>query len=117
MPELGKTRLDYNEYVIIQSMSKLEDRLKTFTTLEDWKAEQLMDPEFAREYHKLDDEFALLGMILGARLEAKLTQAQLAKKAGMKQAAIARLESGKASPSFKTLNRVAKALDKKVILS
>jgi transcriptional regulator with XRE-family HTH domain len=74
----------------------------------------MKDPEFVKEYHKLDDEFALLEMILQARLEAKLTQAQLAKKTGMKQAAIARLESGKASPSFKTLNRIAKALDKKI---
>ena len=97
-------------------MSKLEDRIKTFTTFDEWRAKQLKDPAFAKEYHKLDDEFALLEMILSARLEAKLTQAQLAKKAGMKQAAIARLESGKASPSFKTLNRVAKALDKKITL-
>lgn len=95
-------------------MSKLEDRLKIFTSLDEWKAEQMKDPEFRKEYHKLDDEFALLEVILSARLEAKLTQAQLAEKVGMKQAAIARLESGKASPSFKTLNRIAKALDKKI---
>lgn len=95
-------------------MSKLEERLKTFTTLDEWAAEQMKDPEFVKEYHKLDDEFALLEMLLKARQEAKMTQAQLAEKTGMKQAAIARLESGQANPRFKTLNRVAKAFGKKV---
>lgn len=95
-------------------MSKLEERLKTFTSFDEWHELQMKDPEFVKEYHKLDDEFALLEMILSARMEAKLTQAQLAQRAGMKQAAIARLESGQSNPSYKTLNRVAKALDKKI---
>lgn len=95
-------------------MSKLEDRLKSFKTFDEWREERMKDPEFVREYHKLDGEFELLEMILSARLEAKLTQAQLAAKAGMKQAAIARMEGGKASPSYKTLRKVAKALDKKI---
>jgi DNA-binding XRE family transcriptional regulator len=95
-------------------MTKLKNQLTSFRTLDDFIAEQMKDPEFEQEYHKLDDEFALLEMILNLRLEAKLTQDELAKKVGMKQSAIARLESGKASPSFKTLNKIAKALDKKI---
>lgn len=95
-------------------MKTVEARLKTFTTFDDWLAKKLKDPKFAVEYHKFDEEFELLEMILAARLAAKLTQAQLAEKAGMKQAAIARLESGHSNPSYKTLVRVAKALDKRV---
>ncbi len=90
------------------------ERIKTFKTLDEFHAEMMQNPEYAAEYAKLDEEFALLEMILQLRQEAKLTQAELAEKAGMKQSAIARIESGKASPSFKTLYRIAKALDKKI---
>ncbi len=58
----------------------------------------------------------LTEMIIAARAECGLSQKRLADKAGMKQAAIARLESGASNPSYKTLSRVAKALDKKVAL-
>lgn len=95
-------------------MSKLEDRLKTFGTFDDWLKQQMKDPEFVEEYHKLDEEFELLEMLLAARLEAKLTQAQLAEKAGMKQESIARIESGQSNPSYRTLRRVAAAMDKKI---
>jgi len=45
------------------------------------------------------------------RLEKKLTQAQLAVKSGLPQAHISRLEAGVHSPSFKTIEKIAKALD------
>ena len=40
----------------------------------------------------------------------KLTQAELATKAGMKQSALARLESGNASPRKTTLSKLAEAM-------
>ncbi len=52
--------------------------------------------------------------LIHARLGKGLTQVQLAKKAGMQQSAIARLENGGASPHFNTMSRIAKALDMKV---
>lgn len=94
---------------------KLEKRLASFTKWEDVRDEWMKDPEFVKEYHKLDEEFELLEMMLTARHEAKLTQAQLAEKAGMKQEAIARIEGG-GNPSYKTLRKIAKALDKKIAL-
>lgn len=39
------------------------------------------------------------------------TQIQLAEKSGLQQSQISRLEAGEHSPSFKTLEKVAKALD------
>ncbi len=40
----------------------------------------------------------------------RLTQAELATKAGMKQSALARLESGNASPRKATLSKLAEAM-------
>ncbi|MGI9027638.1 MAG: helix-turn-helix domain-containing protein [Candidatus Saccharimonadales bacterium] len=90
---------------------QLKDEWTTF------RVELLSDPEVKVAYDKLEDEFLLADALIRARLDHKLTQAQLAEKVGMKQAAIARLESGESNPRYKTLSRVAKALDKKITLT
>lgn len=83
---------------------------------EDFKEELLSDPEVKAEYDALEEEFRVAEEFIKARLERKMTQTELAQKAGMKQEAIARLESGDSNPTRKTLSRVAKALDKKISL-
>jgi DNA-binding XRE family transcriptional regulator len=93
-----------------------KSRIAQFTSYQDHLAVKLKDPQFKAAYDALEEEFRLANELITARIKAKLTQAKLARKAGMKQAAIARLESGKANPSYKTLTRVAKALDKKIAL-
>ena len=50
---------------------------------------------------------------LKARLRAGLSQAELADRMGTSQSAIARLESGQALPSTKTLLRFAEATGSK----
>jgi len=75
---------------------------------EDLKKKLMRDPEFRREYDALAPEFELAGELIGARARAGLTQAQLAKRMGTTQSAIARLESGRL-PSVKTLQRYAQA--------
>ncbi|MBI2592443.1 helix-turn-helix transcriptional regulator [Candidatus Saccharibacteria bacterium] len=76
----------------------------------------MKDPEFKAEYDALEEEFSLAEEFIKARLERKMSQAELAKKAGMQQEAIARLESFDSNPTRKTLSKVAKALDKKISL-
>ena len=61
----------------------------------------------AREYGRVDDEFKLIEALVRARTAAKLTQAELARRLGTTQSAIARLEGGSVSPSFATLRRYA----------
>jgi transcriptional regulator with XRE-family HTH domain len=65
-----------------------------------------------KAYDELEDEFAFLDEVLRARARAGLTQAEVAKRVGTTQSAIARLESGagKHSPSVATLQRYARAL-------
>ncbi len=95
-------------------MSDIVINGRRFQNADDIHAEWMKDPEYKAEYDALESEFLLIGTIIRARQEKKLTQAELAKKVGMHQSAISRLESGKSHPHYKTLNRVAKALDKKV---
>lgn len=50
--------------------------------------------------------------IKSRRLKAKLTQTELAEAAGISQAYIAKIESGKADPKFSTLEKISEALQR-----
>jgi len=67
------------------------------------------DPKFVAAYNALEAEFALASSLIKARSEADMTQEQVAQAMGTTQAVVARLESGKALPSTRTLERFAKA--------
>ena len=67
------------------------------------------DPEYVKEYDALEEEFALAEAFIRARAQADLTQEQVAERMGTTQAVVARLESGRAKPSTRTLERFAKA--------
>lgn len=71
------------------------------------------DPAFRTAYEALHDEFAALAALLEARTEAGLTQAEVARRMGVSQPVLARIESslGKQdhSPSLHTLRRYAEA--------
>ena len=67
------------------------------------------DPKIVAAYNALEAEFALASSLIKARSEADMTQEQVAQAMGTTQAVVARLESGKALPSTRTLERFAKA--------
>ena len=75
------------------------------TAFKQWKK----DPKYAAAYDALAGEFALASALIKARSDADMTQEQVAKAMGTTQAVVARLESGKALPSTRTLERFAKA--------
>jgi ribosome-binding protein aMBF1 (putative translation factor) len=77
-------------------------------------AEWRKDPAYVREYEALEQEFALASAVIGARLRAGLTQAELAERMGTSQSAVARLESGTARPSVATLEKLAQATGSKL---
>ncbi len=68
------------------------------TTLSEYHAEQMKDPEYAAEYERLRPEYDIIDAIIAARAEENLTQRELAQRCGMKQSAFARLESGNRQP-------------------
>jgi ribosome-binding protein aMBF1 (putative translation factor) len=75
------------------------------------------DPEYAREYNALEEEFNLASTMIAARGQAGLTQAQLARRMKTTQAVIARLESGRVKPSTRTLERFAAATGMRIRIS
>lgn len=77
----------------------------------------MKDPEFRREYEKLETEFQIARQIIGARLKRKMSQEELAKKVNTGQAVISRLEGMNGKPSISLLERVAKALNTKINIS
>jgi len=79
------------------------------TKLKDLKDRFTKDPGFREEYTRADEEYALVEALVRARAAAKLTHAELARRLGMTQSAVARLEGGRVSPSIATLRRYAEA--------
>ncbi len=78
------------------------------------KKELMKDKAVAREYKRLALRYEFISSLIEARKKMGLTQEELAKKIGTKQASIARLESGRANPTIGFLEKLAKALDSKL---
>jgi ribosome-binding protein aMBF1 (putative translation factor) len=82
---------------------------RNFIPVEEAAKEWLKAPAFVAEYDALEEEFALATAMIRARSEADMTQQEVAEAMGTTQAVVARLESGRAMPSTRTLQRFAKA--------
>ncbi len=72
------------------------------------------DPEFAEDYEKGYQEFKIGVMLKMAREEAGLTQEQLAKKIKTRKSAISRIENHAEDIKLSTLEKIARALGKKL---
>jgi DNA-binding XRE family transcriptional regulator len=84
-------------------------------------AKLMRRPAVRKEVDRIErEEGVLLDLLLKARQEAGLTQAQVAERMGTQPPAVARLEralaTGKHSPSLATLRRYAQAVGKKLVL-
>lgn len=77
--------------------------------MENWK-------QVRRAYQKQEVEFAIVENIIKARVKNGLTQAKLAVKMQTKQSAISRLESGLYNPSLNFLQKLARALNSRLII-
>jgi ribosome-binding protein aMBF1 (putative translation factor) len=79
----------------------------------------LEDEEFRILYEQEMFLNSISNTITDLREEKGLTQSDVAEKSGMKQSAIARLESARNTrlPSLELLNKIARSLGKKLIIS
>ncbi|MBI5749550.1 MAG: helix-turn-helix domain-containing protein [Nitrospinae bacterium] len=83
----------------------------------DYKKELLKNPKVRKEYEKLQPEFILASSLIEARIKSKMTQEEVAKKAGMPQSTIARVEGlTHGMPKLSTLKKIADALDARLVL-
>lgn len=83
-------------------------------TLDQFLKEQLKDPEFKKEWDKSEPAYQLTRQLINSRLNGKISQRQLAQKAGTTQAVISRIENGNVSPSLDLIQRLANSLGKKL---
>lgn len=93
------------------------DRRRAVSTRTKWTAIERPDSDVARV--AAEDEARISQfreLVFRVRTEAGLTQADLARRMGTTQSAIARVEGGGARPSLDTLERLAAAVGKELVV-
>lgn len=79
-----------------------------YTTFDDlWNDKEFVSDE---KRSRIEFEVSLIGKLIEAREGKGITQQELAQMAGVKQSAIARLESMKSTPQIDTLFKILKPL-------
>lgn len=84
--------------------------------LEEYRKQLARDPEYLAAQEELRPLLELANTVFSQRLSRDWSQAELAERVGTRQANISRLESGLSNPSIKFLQRLAEALDAKLII-
>lgn len=74
--------------------------------------QELQNPDVKSAWDALEPEYQLRRSLLKARQEKSLTQADVAKAAGVPQANISRLENAALNPSLEFLKKIARGLGK-----
>lgn len=83
-------------------------------TFNEWLAEEMEDEEFRCLWEKRESAYRLAQILIRIRKAKGLSQTEVARRSGLQQPAIARLEAGAVKPSLDTIQRVAKALDQEL---
>ena len=78
--------------------------------------ELMKDPDFKKEWESLEPEFQIIRAMIDARNEKGITQKELSSITGITQSDISKLENGTANPSVRTLQRIAEALGKNLVI-
>lgn len=81
-----------------------------------YKNQLLENPDFRKEYEKLEPEYKLAKAIIDRRIERGMSQKELAEKIQTKQSSISRLENASGKPSLAFIEKIANALDSKVVI-
>ncbi len=79
------------------------------STVKELHKKWLKDPGYLQAYEASAEEFEVARALVKARVEANLTQAEVAQRMNTSQGAVARLEGGDGNPSLKTLKKYALA--------
>jgi predicted transcriptional regulator len=82
--------------------------------LQRYLGKQLEDPEFKKEWDKLELRYAVIKQLLKIRNTYNLSQVELAKKLNTTQSVISRIENGTVNIGIDFIDKLARAFDKKV---
>ena len=74
--------------------------MKKETTFNEYLNKQLKDSEFKKEWDALEAEFSIVQALINARESSGLTQSELARKTGIAQGDISKIENGNGNPSI-----------------
>ena len=77
----------------------------------------VFDEEILEDEEDFSIEQILAQQIVLARKEKNISQSTLSKIIGIQQASLSKIEHGEGNPSIQTLQRIAKGLDKKLIIT
>ena len=69
---------------------------------------------FDKEWERTEAAYQVTRELIRARIDGKISQRELAKKANTTQAVLSRIENMTVSPSIGLLQKIAQALDKKL---
>src|SRR5687767_15617047 len=79
-------------------------------------ADLMKDEEFRALWEASAPARALANRLVGYRIDHGLTQTALARKIGISQPAVARMEIGEHMPTINTLMKISEALDIEILL-
>ena len=85
--------------------------------LDDLHRKWMKSPEYQTAFNEMTPGFELARTLIQARVEAGLTQKQVAAKMKTPLTAVARLESGRGKPSTTSLECYASVVGKRVTIS
>jgi predicted transcriptional regulator len=86
-------------------------------TYREHRKELLKDKKVKDEYEKLLPEYELAKSLIDQRLKKRMTQGDVAKKTGMPQSTVSRIEGlTHGLPKLSTLKKIADALDAKLVI-
>jgi len=79
--------------------------------------EEMKDPEFKKGVELEMKKLELSLDIIKLRKKKRISQGRLAEKIGMKQSAIGRIEKGEQNLTIETLQKIASAFNKELVVS
>ena len=77
---------------------------------EEMLAEQLQDPDFREEWERTAVARAVANQVIKYRIDHGLSQTALARRLGVSQSVVGRLELGEHEPKISTLRRLSQVL-------
>ena len=105
---------EYHNNLLAQETYLLQLGTNQILCYDDLIKTQTIESLFKKEWDKLEIQYQITRELIRSRLQGKISQRELAKKAKTTQAVISRIENMSVSPSVGLLQRIANALDKKL---